>query len=285
MSKQTSLQMQKNKTRRLIETAVMLALATVLSVLKIAELPYGGSVTFASMLPLAIIAYRYGAGWGLLSGLVYGVIQQLLGLKNLSYFTTWYSIVAIIMLDYLIAFAVIGLCGMFRKLKSQPAGMVLGAVFACIVRYICHVASGATVWAGLSIPTKDAMLYSLVYNATYMIPETLVLLIAAYFISSKLDFRGDQIAPYKAPEGKSVVSNLVWIGGVAIIGAIAFDVVTLFKNLQNAETGKFDITGLGELEVWDWISMAIVTVLAIALAVVVMVLAKKNRQMKNGQNG
>lgn len=68
MSKQTSLQMQKNKTRRLIETAVMLALATVLSVLKIAELPYGGSVTFASMLPLAIIAYRYGAGWGLLSG-------------------------------------------------------------------------------------------------------------------------------------------------------------------------------------------------------------------------
>ena len=58
MSKQTSLQMQKNKTRRLIETAVMLALATVLSVLKIAELPYGGSVTFASMLPLAIIAYR-----------------------------------------------------------------------------------------------------------------------------------------------------------------------------------------------------------------------------------
>lgn len=271
---------QANKTRRLIETAVMLALATVLSILKVAELPYGGSVTFASMLPLAIIAYRYGLGWGFVSGLVFGVIQQLLGLKNLSYFTAWYSILAIIFLDYLIAFAVLGLSASFRKLKSQPTALVLGAALACIVRYLCHVASGATVWAGLSIPTKDAMLYSLVYNATYMIPETIVLLIAAYFIASKLDFRGDQIAPYKTPEGKAQASGLTWIGGLAIVGAIAFVVATLFKNMQNGDTGEFDITGLANMTAWEWATVVIVPVLALALTFALHVLSKKNSQLK-----
>ena len=73
--------MQKKKTLSLVECAVMIALATVLSMIKLAELPYGGSITIASMLPVAIIAYRRGMGWGLGSAFVYGVIQQLLGLN------------------------------------------------------------------------------------------------------------------------------------------------------------------------------------------------------------
>lgn len=80
--------MTKNRTLPLVECAIMIALATVLSMVKLAELPYGGSITIASMLPIAIIAYRRGMGWGLGSAFVYAVIQQLLGLNSLSYVTT-----------------------------------------------------------------------------------------------------------------------------------------------------------------------------------------------------
>ena len=84
--------MTKNRTLPLVECAIMIALATVLSMVKLAELPYGGSITIASMLPIAIIAYRRGMGWGLGSAFVYAVIQQLLGLNSLSYVTTWQSV-------------------------------------------------------------------------------------------------------------------------------------------------------------------------------------------------
>ena len=110
--------MQKNAlspARKLVESAIMLAIATVLSLLKLIDLPYGGSVTVASMLPIIIISYRHNIKWGLLTGLAFGIIQQLLGLKTLSWVTTWQSILAVILLDYIIAFTVAGLGGIFRK--------------------------------------------------------------------------------------------------------------------------------------------------------------------------
>ena len=104
-----------SRTRKLVECAILIAIASVLSIIKIIEMPYGGSVTIASMLPIIIIAYKYGAGWGLSSGLIFAVIQQLMGLKKLSYGTSWPAVVAIILLDYIIAFTVAGLGGVFRK--------------------------------------------------------------------------------------------------------------------------------------------------------------------------
>ena len=76
-----------SNSRKLTEAAIMLAIGTVLSLIKLIDLPYGGSVTIASMLPVVIIAYRHGIKWGLMTGFVYGVIQQLLGLNTLSYAT------------------------------------------------------------------------------------------------------------------------------------------------------------------------------------------------------
>ena len=157
----------REKTKKLVECSLMIALGTVLSILPLFEMPYGGSITLASMLPCLLIAYRHGMAWGLGASAVYAVVQQLLGLKNLSYFTTWQSIVAIILLDYLIAFVVIGFGGIFRKsIQRQNLSMASGALVACVLRYICHVISGATVWAGLSIPTQAALAYSFSYNAT-----------------------------------------------------------------------------------------------------------------------
>lgn len=266
--------MKKNLTRALTESAVMLAVATALSMFKLIDLPYGGSVTIASMLPILIIAYRYGVKWGLLTGAAYGGVQQLLGLKTLSYVSTWQSVVAVILLDYIVAFMVIGFGGTFRRMKSQPTGLVLGGLLVGILRYLCHIISGATVWAGLSIPTNAALIYSIGYNGTYMIPETIVLLIAAYYLGSKLDFRADQIGPYRA-ENQQSLTLLDWLSGLLIAGACIFDTAAIFLHLQNADTGDFDITGLASV---NWLMIALVTGIAIGAALVLFFVSRHQKK-------
>lgn len=160
---------------RLTESAIMIAAATILSMFKLVELPYGGSITLASMLPIVIIAYRYGTAWGILCGLVHGAIQLLLGSGTLSYVTGAASVVAVILLDYIVAFAVCGLAGIFRNIKKQSTGLLCGAVLVSVLRYACHVVSGFTVWRDISVPAADAVIYSFIYNATYMLPEMIVL--------------------------------------------------------------------------------------------------------------
>ncbi len=263
-----------SNSRKLTEAAVMLAIATVLSLIKIIDLPYGGSVTIASMLPIVIIAYRLGVKWGLITGLVYGIIQQLLGLNTLSYATTWKAVVAIIILDYLVAFMVAGLGGIFRNRMKQPTALAAGALFICVLRYICHVITGATVWAGLSIPSTAALAYSLSYNATYMIPETIVTVFVGYYLGSVLDFGSDTLRPYVSASG-SRVHPLKWIAGVVIAGGLVFDIIMVFSKLQNGETGEFDITGLGSV---SWIPVIAVSlaVCGIAICLFSIASAKKN---------
>lgn len=248
---------------QLTESAVMVALATILSLLKLIDLPYGGSITLASMLPILLIAYRYGTAWGLLTGFVNGVVQFVLGTKVLSYVTGAMSVAAVIIFDYLLAFAVIGFGGIFKKsIKQQNTALCAGAVLTGLLRYICHVISGCTVWAGLSIPTVGALTYSFVYNATYMIPETLVLAFAAYYIGSAVDFSGARLTTLKKiTHGKPIrliSSTLLCCAGI-------FDVVSIFKTLQNAETGEFDITGIANT---NWIAVIAVTGAAVILSIV-----------------
>ena len=139
----------KNFTRALTESAVMLAIGVVLSLLEILKLPYGGSVTLACMLPVILISYRHGIGWGLLTGLAFGIIEQLLGLKNLTYVTGWQSVVAVIVLDYLFAYAVTGLGGIFRKIqKNQSLALLFGALLAGFLRFLCHFISRNTPFRG-----------------------------------------------------------------------------------------------------------------------------------------
>ena len=263
-----------SKTRMLTEAAIMLALGTVLSLIKILELPYGGSVTVACMLPVIIISYRHGTGFGLLVGLIFGICQQLLGLNTLSYVTTWQSVVAVIMLDYIVAFSVIGLGGLFRKVSSQPYGLLLGTFLVCALRFICHVISGATVWAGLSIPTNAALIYSIGYNATYMIPETIVTAAAAYYIGSVLDFRGSSITNLKK-EDRAGIPVLNLVSGLIVVVAIVFDAVNIFMHLQNAESGEFDATGFANV---NWKLIGIVTAVAVVIPVILLIFSKLTKK-------
>lgn len=122
----------------LCECAVMVALATVLSLIKI-EFPYGGSITICSMLPILIIGYRYKPLVGCLTGVVYGLIQMLFGMANFAYATSWQAALMILFFDYLIAFGVIGLGGVFRGIKNQAVGLALGALLASVLRFLCHL--------------------------------------------------------------------------------------------------------------------------------------------------
>ena len=163
--------MKKINVRALTECSVMIALSVVFGFIKVADMPYGGSVTIASMLPIVLVAYRHGFGWGMGAAVANSLVQLISGIKYFSYFTTWQSVVALVLFDYVLAFAVFGLAGIFKKKMKQNLAVAAGALLASVLRYACHVISGATIWAGLSIPTSAALIYSIGYNATYMNPS------------------------------------------------------------------------------------------------------------------
>lgn len=266
---------QANSTKKLVEASIMIALATVLSMLKIVDMPYGGSVTAASMLPIMIVSYRHGVCTGLLSGGVFALIQQLLGLNTLSYVTTWQSVLAVILLDYIVAYTLVGLAGVSkgRIMRSQPqarrqsAELAVGCVIVCILRYLCHVIAGATVWAGLSIPTEAAMIYSVGYNATYMLPETIVTSLAAAWIGGVLDL-SKKIPERLARTNRAVSERSEWFETLPSLAAlisvfvVALDTILVAPHLQNAESGAFDFSGLSSA---PWIAITVVSAVGAVL--------------------
>lgn len=260
-----------NSIKILTECSIMVALSTVLSVLKLFEMPYGGSITFASMLPIAVVSYRHGTKYGLGTALVASVVQMLLGLKNFSYFTSPTSFIALALFDYILAFTVFGLAGIFKgTVKRQSLSLISGTALASILRYVCHVISGATVWAGLSIPTEAALVYSLSYNATYMIPETIILVLTAGYLASALDFRFDVPRRIKG-DTLDTVSSLSLIGaGLCVLCALIADTILVFSKLQNSDSGEFAIMGLANV---NWLAVGIISVSAMAVAALLIVFA------------
>ncbi|PWL71622.1 MAG: energy-coupled thiamine transporter ThiT [Clostridiales bacterium] len=197
------------KTRRLTESALLIALGTVLALLTnylpFLNLPYGGSITIFSMVPLIILAFRYGIRWGFFSGIVFGVLQMAIGATTGVFAgAELYVVVFSILLDYLAAYAVIGLAPMFKNRISNPFLAVgVGTFVVCLLRYVVHVLSGAILFGsyaewyfteggfptdmGASIlssfsGTALSWVYSVIYNAMYMVPETIITVVGAVLI-------------------------------------------------------------------------------------------------------
>ena len=263
-------------TRILIEGSMMIALATVLSIFKLIDMPYGGSVTIASMLPIVIFSYRNGTAWGILSALSYAVIQQLLGLNTLSYVTGWQSVLAVILLDYIAAFTVVGLGGIFKKLSSnQTVALPAGVITVSILRYVLHVIAGATVWAGLSIPDNAAILNSLGYNETYMLPEMIVTAAAAYYVGGLIDFSKpipERMAAASKASGNPAYAALS--GGSFLLGMV-IDLWLIAPCLQDKKSGEFIISGLANV---DWILVAVVSAITVALGLFFLIKAKEKKE-------
>lgn len=173
---------------------MMIALSTILSVFAVRLFPFGGSVTLFSQLPIILIAYRHGTKQGIITGVVMGALQMLLGAENFSYVTGIGAMLVLAFSDYLIAFGVLGLGGIFKKRFNNPSlELTLGAIAASLLRYLCHIISGVTIWSGYAPETQTVLYYSIVYNGSYMIPELIVTAVGAAVIGFSFDLLSPKI--------------------------------------------------------------------------------------------
>ncbi|MBQ8967499.1 energy-coupled thiamine transporter ThiT [Ruminococcus sp.] len=180
--------MKNSKILWLVEGAVMVALASVLSLIKVYKLPWGGSITLLSMLPICIYSIKHGIGKGLAVSFVYALVQMFLDLGEvLSWGLTASTLIACLLLDYLVAYTVIGFAGIFRR--KGMAGWIAGTVIALLLRLASHFASGVWIWESAGklwdgFDTSNTYLYSLVYNGSYMVPEIIFSVIGAVILFS-----------------------------------------------------------------------------------------------------
>lgn len=180
--------MKNTKTLNLVEGAIMVALAVVLSFVKFKFLPYGGSITLVSMLPIMVYSIRHGIAWGMLTSVVYAMIQMFLDIGEVSSWGLSVTMfIGCLAFDYIIAFSVLGLAGMFRN--KGVGGAISGMVIVMLLRYISHIISGVVIfksagaiWDGLDI--QNSLLYSMAYNATYMLPEIVFSIIVVVVLFS-----------------------------------------------------------------------------------------------------
>lgn len=176
--------MRNTKTKIMVEGAVMVALATALSFIPIIQLPWGGTVTLLSMLPIAIFSIRRGIKPGLAASFLYALIQFAQGaMKGLfGWGLTPGMLIACILLDYIGAFFVLGIAGIFRK-KNFP-GWMGGITLAVCLRFLFHFLSGVVIWQSVGelwngFSTDNTFLYSFLYNGCYMLPELILTLAGA----------------------------------------------------------------------------------------------------------
>ncbi len=184
----------KEKIRRLVESALMLALSTLLAEFAIIKFPFGGSVTIFSQVPMVVISYRYGIKWGAFAGLAMGIIQLLFGIGNFAYVSGIVAYLILIFADYIVAFGALGFGGMFKnKIKNPVASLALGGAVVSVIRFVCHFISGVTIWGDYSGGAQAVWEYSLTYNAGYMIPELIITVIGCVVLASIFDLSSKEI--------------------------------------------------------------------------------------------
>ena len=159
----------------MVEGALMVALSVVLGLLPLPSWPQGGSITVA-MIPVIYYSYRRGAKWGLMAGLVYSGVQMLTG---------WYAppagtfgaTVLCVLLDYVLAFALLGAADVIAHLFGaglRLCGYALGALVVTLIRFVCSFLSGVLLWGSYAPEGVNVWIYSLTYNGSYMIPNAIL---------------------------------------------------------------------------------------------------------------
>jgi len=213
----------KGKTNKMVISAMMVALGTILSLLKLFELPFGGTVTVASMVPVVLVAYLYGTKWGLFTSFVYSVLQLVCGVASGIVSRMFLpgeeqmaisSAILICIFDYILAYVALGFGGIFKdKFKHRTTEIVLGVVVALSLRWAMHTLSGFIFygawaewffgdstglagvgfmkgfcdWVMANMSGKGlALFYSVVYNGAYMVPEIIITAVLAPLVYGAL---------------------------------------------------------------------------------------------------
>lgn len=206
----------KTKTKRITESAMLIAVAAVLELVGrtiITPMPFGGQLTLVSMLPIVLVSYRHGVKWGLTTGFAYALVQMALGADTVTAaFQPGYfgdsamlgNAVLMCLLDYILAYTLLGLGGCFReKIANKGVALMCGSLVALGGRYLAHILSGYILFAGWAewfftqdgFPAWGAALveslspellgltYSVIYNGLFMVPEIILTAIAAVLIA------------------------------------------------------------------------------------------------------
>ena len=206
----------KTQTKRLTESAMLIALAVVLELVGrtvIPPMPFGGQLTLVSMLPIVLISYRHGVKWGLTAGFGYALVQMAMGADTVTaafqpgYFgdgTMILNAIIMCLFDYVLAYTLLGLGGCFRsRIRSSGVGLMCGSLVALSCRYLAHIVSGYVLFSGWAewfftqdgFPAWGAQLvgslspqmlgltYSIVYNGMYMLPEIFLTAVAAILVA------------------------------------------------------------------------------------------------------
>jgi len=168
-------------TKKLTLSAVMIALSAVLSLVKVYQLPLGGSITLFSMLPVCAISVCYGVKSGLFVSILYAFLQIALDLGSLmGYGMTVSTWIGCLLFDYILAYGILGISGIFRK--QGTIGISFGIALACVIRFVSHFISGAIVFSVWCPDGWNVYWYSVCYNGSYMMPELLLTVIGAVLL-------------------------------------------------------------------------------------------------------
>ena len=177
--------MRNTKVKLLCECAIMVALAFALSCVKIIQMPLGGSVTLASMLPIMFISIKYGSVVGVGTGFVYALTQLAQALIEGDVFVYCEgagTLVVCLLFDYLLPFTALGLAGIFKDLKlikSEEVACYVGFGCSVLLRFICHFITGAVIWGQWAPDGMNRFLYSFAYNGAYLGVDLIICLAVA----------------------------------------------------------------------------------------------------------
>ena len=172
--------------RIMVECAICVAVASVLSLITLFRMPLGGSITPFATMPIIVVSLRHGTKWGITSALVFSITQIFLGMgdvmavpvKNIE------SMALCVMLDYILAYTILGVTGCIAgRFKNREYGISAGILVTGCGRLTCSFFSGVLIWGPLTPEGWNVMLYSLVYNATWCLPDTIITLAACLLLA------------------------------------------------------------------------------------------------------
>ena len=188
---------QKFSTRQLVVSAMCVALAFVLSNVKIIKLPQGGSVTLLSMFFICFVGYLYGLRSGLMAGLAYGLLQMMVDTYIVSF--------PQLMFDYIFAFMALGLSGLT---STKKFGLYTGYIIGILGRMIFAVISGVIFFGMYAPEGQNVWIYSLGYNGLYIITEAAITIVVLLIPAVRDGLNSIRIAVNEADSKRINVNKL-----------------------------------------------------------------------------
>ena len=155
-------------TKVIAEVSIIVALSLVLNFIKIFQMPQGGSITLGSMVPVLLLSFRRGPKVGVFAGVVFGLVQMMLD--------GWFYSPVGMFLDYPLAFGALGLAGIFKKTP------LVGVAASMVARFLSHFLSGVVFFGMYAPEGMSPVVYSAVYNGSYMLPELVISGILIYML-------------------------------------------------------------------------------------------------------